>query len=99
MTLSLAGCDGGQKEENKGPSNVLTSNWKSSLPYLSSDGSTKVNMFFQSSDCFQLTRVKIKVGKGPYGPRKGMIFVYKDETHFHLEKHAFKLKGKKITLK
>ena len=29
LSLTLAGCDGGQKEDNVGPNNVLTGNWTS----------------------------------------------------------------------
>ena len=94
LLLTIAGCDGGQKEETSAPHNVLTGNWNTAQPYLSSDGITRVNMFFQSTDYIQLTKVRIKVEKGPRGPKCGMIFVYKDDKPFQLQEHVDRFKGK-----
>ncbi|CAH1794732.1 unnamed protein product [Owenia fusiformis] len=89
ISLKLVGCDGGKKNETSTPENVLSGAWTSATQgYLTADGKTKVNMFFKGADHFQLTKVRIKVDKGPKGPQCGLIFVYRDKEQFDLEKHC-----------
>ena len=93
LQLTLAGCDGGAKDESSAPKNVLSSNWSASIPYISAEGHTKVNMFFKSHDKIQVTKLRIKVDKGKQRPRGGMIFVYRDSKPFKLEEHVERFSG------
>ena len=93
LQLTLAGCDGGSKDESSGPKNVISSNWSTSTPYISAEGNTKVNMFFKSNDQIQLTKLRIKVDKGKQRPKGGMIFVYRDSKPFKLEEHVERFAG------
>uniref|UniRef100_K1PFX0 Zinc finger ZZ-type and EF-hand domain-containing protein 1 n=1 Tax=Magallana gigas TaxID=29159 RepID=K1PFX0_MAGGI len=47
--------------------------------YLTSDGNTKVNMVFKSSETIQLSKLRIRVASGGKGARRGMVFVFKDD--------------------
>ncbi|XP_071796481.1 zinc finger ZZ-type and EF-hand domain-containing protein 1-like isoform X2 [Asterias amurensis] len=87
FTVTLAGCDGGQKESSSGPANVLSSSWTSDS-YLSEK--TKVNMFFTSETPFYLTKLQIKVCKGAIGAKAGFIFVYDDKEEFDLARSVAK---------
>ncbi|XP_071500526.1 zinc finger ZZ-type and EF-hand domain-containing protein 1-like [Diadema antillarum] len=85
ISMTLEGCDGGQKDSTTGPSNVLGGNW-SSTGYVSSVTS-RVNMFFTKDTPFQITKVQIKVAKGATGAKCGLIFVYNDPKGFDLDRH------------
>ncbi|XP_070581030.1 zinc finger ZZ-type and EF-hand domain-containing protein 1-like isoform X2 [Ptychodera flava] len=92
--LSLCGCDGGQRDSNSVPSNVLTDNWTTEA-YLSANGKLKMNMIFCSrdSDMIQITRARIKVYKGGIGPKSGLIFIYDNKEKFDMEKHTERFKA------
>ena len=93
LQLTLAGCDGGSRDESSGPKNVISSNWSTSTPYVSAEGNTKVNMFFKANDQIQLTKLRIKVDKGKQRPKGGMVFVYRDNKPFKLEEHVERFAG------
>ncbi|XP_077868975.1 zinc finger ZZ-type and EF-hand domain-containing protein 1-like [Saccoglossus kowalevskii] len=94
LQLTLCSCDGGQRDSNSSPSNVLTDNW-STEAYLSENSKTKVNMIFTSkdSDLVQVTRIRIKVYKGGIGPKSGCIFVYNCNDEFNQQKHLERFKA------
>ncbi|XP_011420402.3 zinc finger ZZ-type and EF-hand domain-containing protein 1 isoform X2 [Magallana gigas] len=81
LNLTLSGSDGGQSDENSGPENVLNHTWAMPVQssYLTSDGNTKVNMVFKSSETIQLSKLRIRVASGGKGARRGMVFVFKDD--------------------
>ncbi|XP_078317573.1 zinc finger ZZ-type and EF-hand domain-containing protein 1-like isoform X2 [Crassostrea virginica] len=81
LTLTLSGSDGGQSDENTGPENVLNHSWTMPVQssYLTSDGNTKVNMVFKSSETIQLSKLRIRVAAGGKGAKRGMVFVFKDD--------------------
>ncbi|XP_073246845.1 zinc finger ZZ-type and EF-hand domain-containing protein 1-like isoform X1 [Porites lutea] len=87
LKMSLSSCDGGHKDNLSKPENVLTDNW-SSEAYLSESGKTKVTMMFSSSASVRvkLTRLIIKVFKGPIGPSHGLVFVLDDLKRDEKEK-------------
>ena len=51
-----------------------------------------MNIFFKAPDFIQLTRLRIKVGKGATGAKRGMVFVYQDKEAFDLEKQVERFK-------
>ena len=41
----------------------------------------------------QVTKIRLKVDKGPRGPKRGMVFVYKHPGDFELHDHVTMFKG------
>lgn len=66
-------CSGGSKDAKSMPSNVLTSDW-SSEAYISTEPCVTM-VFHNSNHSFQLVKLDIKVSKGGYGPKCGMVFI------------------------
>ncbi|XP_031567894.1 zinc finger ZZ-type and EF-hand domain-containing protein 1-like [Actinia tenebrosa] len=79
LKMSLVSCDGGEKDKNSKPENVLSENWTSEA-YLSENGKKLVNMTFScaSSNPIKLTKLVLKVYKGAIGPKAGIVFVLND---------------------
>ncbi|XP_061181596.1 zinc finger ZZ-type and EF-hand domain-containing protein 1-like [Saccostrea echinata] len=96
LTLTLSGSDGGQSDENTGPENVLNHSWTMPVQssYLTSDGNTKVNMVFKSTETIQLSKLRIRVASGGKGARRGMVFVFKDDgSKFEMAKITERFKS------
>ncbi|CAE1249578.1 Zinc finger ZZ-type and EF-hand domain-containing protein 1 [Acanthosepion pharaonis] len=91
LVLPLCGCDGGQMDEKSAPNNVLGNHWNLQV-YFTEEGKTQVNMFFEAPDYVRLTKLRIKVVSGDRGARRGLVFVYRDEEKFNLEKHVNRFK-------
>ncbi|XP_041364980.1 zinc finger ZZ-type and EF-hand domain-containing protein 1-like [Gigantopelta aegis] len=89
LQLTLCGCDGGQSEESTSPDNVILKHVGTTFPmYLSEEGKTKVNMFFKSSETIQLIKLRIKAVSGSRGPRRGLVFVFRESKEFKLEEQV-----------
>nr|KAG5696025.1 hypothetical protein BaRGS_013931 [Batillaria attramentaria] len=81
LQVTLAGCDGGKNDESSTAANVLFyGSGGQTNAYVTEEGKTKVNMFFKSTEMIQLTKVRIKAVSGSRGPRRGLIFVFNDDS-------------------
>ncbi|XP_071105472.1 zinc finger ZZ-type and EF-hand domain-containing protein 1-like isoform X1 [Haliotis cracherodii] len=86
LQFSVCGCDGGQSDETSSAENVtLKPSGNAPQPYLSEEGKTKVNMFFKAQENIQLTKLRIKITPGGRGPRRGLVFVFRESKEFKLE--------------
>ncbi|KAK3090627.1 hypothetical protein FSP39_013259 [Pinctada imbricata] len=96
LTLTLCGTDGGQSDDGTLPENVLSQSWSAPLqtPYVTEEGKTKVSMIFKSTDMMQVTRLRIRVASGAKGAKRGLVFVYRDDSKdFDLSKHIERFEG------
>ncbi|KAL5009613.1 hypothetical protein ScPMuIL_011918 [Solemya velum] len=89
LHLTVCGTDGGKADDTKGPENVIIQSGSSTTNfYFTEEGKTKVNMFFKSTEYIQVTKFRVKVVPGVRGPRRGLVFVYRDSKDFNLDKHV-----------
>ncbi|XP_064406559.1 zinc finger ZZ-type and EF-hand domain-containing protein 1-like isoform X2 [Halichondria panicea] len=83
LKLEVVSCDGGQKDEEHGPTCILsnTPDNSSGDPYISDKDKKVVNILLkeESSSVIQLSMLKVKVQSGAQGARAGLVFLLTSE--------------------
>ncbi|XP_062507408.1 zinc finger ZZ-type and EF-hand domain-containing protein 1-like isoform X2 [Corticium candelabrum] len=90
LSIQLVACDGGYKDDDNKPINVI---YPGPDSFLSSEGKNKCNIVFKSRSSIhtEITQFNLKVSRGATGAKNGLVFVFDYPGEFNMEAVAKQL--------